>query len=164
MLASIVSYTWPRYITCEGLIAEPIIPKRGIAAGLAFATFELWNLFRTAIRNLQVAHPLSTICLHVDDLCLTATGKTDEDVLIEAESMVAMAYEGFTFKTGLPFADDKTFVISTDAALTKSAAKSILPSATVADTLSRLGVDYTLYADATNQGDAVPVYKHTLMG
>ncbi len=123
MLASITSYNWPRYITCEGLLAEPIVPKRGIPVGSAFATFELWNLLRTAIMNLQIAHPLSTICLHVDDLCLTATRKTNEEVLIEADSMVAMAIEEFTGKKGLPFADDETFVISTDLALTKAAAK-----------------------------------------
>jgi hypothetical protein len=71
-LASITAYTWPKYITCEGVLTEPIIPRRGIAACSAFATFELWCILRSARINLQAAHPMSTLCLHVDDLCLTA--------------------------------------------------------------------------------------------
>ncbi len=67
-------------------------------------------------------------------------------------------------KKGLPFADDKTFVISTDMALAKAAAKNILPSATVADTVRRLGVDYTLSAVATKKSSALPVYRQRLMG
>ena len=101
--------------------------------------------------NLQIAHPRSTICLHVDDLCLTATGDTNEEVLCEADSMVTMAIHEFTELKGLLFADDKTFAISTDVALTKAAAKNILLSASCADTVRRLGVDYTLSAVATKK-------------
>ena len=114
--------------------------------------------------NLQIAHPPSTICLHVDDLCLTATGDTNDEVLCEADSMVAMAIQEFTEIKKLPFADDKTFVISSDAALTKAAAKNILPSASGADTVRRLGVDYTLAAVATKKGDAMPIYKKRIRG
>jgi hypothetical protein len=163
-LASISSYCWPRYITCEGLIAEPIVPKRGIAAGSAFATFELWCLLRSAIMNLQIAHPNSTLCLHVDDLCLTATGETNEEVLIEAESMASMAVHEFTKLKGLPFAEEKTYVISSDAALARAAARNILPSATAVETVRRLGVDYTLSAVANKKCDALPVYKQRIKG
>jgi hypothetical protein len=90
--------------------------------------------------TLQIAHPMSIICLHVDDLCLIATENTVEEVLCEAESMVAMAIHEFTEIKRLPFVDDKTFVISTDSALTKAAANNMLPSATVAGTVRRLGV------------------------
>ena len=152
------------YITCEGLLAEPIAPKRGIAAGSAFATFELWCLLRGAIRNLQVAHPVSTLCLHVDDLCLTATGNSNDEVLCEAASMFSMATHEFTTLKGLPFAEGATFVICSDAALARAAARTILPSASAVETVRRLGVDYTLAAVASNKCDKLPVYKQRLMG
>ena len=83
--ASLTAYGWPRYIGLDGLLAEPIVGSRGIAAGSAFATFELWCLLRNAISSLQIEYPRSTICLHVDDLCLTIVEDTIDEVLAEAK-------------------------------------------------------------------------------
>ncbi len=88
--------------------------------------------------------PRSTICLHVDDLCLTVVEDTAEEALNEAKGIVDFAINEFTNKEGLPFADDKTFVIASTFALSKTAARVVLPTATAADSVRRLGVDYSL--------------------
>ncbi len=144
LLASLTSYAWPRYIGLDGLLAEPIVARIGIAAGSAFATFELWCLLRNAINSLQIAFPRSTICIHVDDLCLTVVEDTAEYELIEAKGIIDRAICEFTEKEGLPFADDKTLVIASTFALVKTASRVILPSATAAASVRRLGVDYSL--------------------
>ncbi len=141
LMASLTSYAWPRYIGLDGLLAEPIVGSRGIAAGSAFATFELWCLLRNAISSMQIEYPRSTICLHVDDLCLTVVEDTIDEVLVEAKGLVDMAYDEFTVKEGLPLADDKTFVIATTHHLATTAARVVLPTATAADSVRRLGVD-----------------------
>ncbi len=144
LLASLTSYAWPRYIGSDGLLAEPIVASRGIAAGSAFATFELWCLLRDAINSLQIEYPRSTICIHVDDLCLTVVEDTEEEALNETKGIIDRAIIEFTQKEGLPFADEKTFVIASTFALAKTAARVILPTASAADSVRRLGVDYTL--------------------
>ncbi len=93
-------------------MSDPIVATRGIAAGSAFATFELWCLLRNAINSLQIEFPRSTICIHVYDLCLTVVEDTADEALIEAKGIIDRAVCEFSEKEGLPFADDKTFVIA----------------------------------------------------
>jgi hypothetical protein len=51
-----------------------------------------------------------------------------------------MATHQFTTLKGLPFADGKTVVISSDAALARTAARTTLPNATAVETVRRLVV------------------------
>ena len=162
LMASLTSYAWPRYIGLDGLLAEPIVGSRGIAVGSAFATFELWCLLRNAISSLQIEYPRSTICLHVDDLCLTVVEDTIDEVLVEAKGLVDMAYNEFTVKEGLPFADDKTFVIASTHYLATTAARVVLPTATAADSVRRLGVDYCLSQAKPRKKQYLAVHRSRL--
>ena len=69
---------------------------------------------------------------------------TADEALNEAKGIVDFAINEFTIKEGLPFADDKTFVIASTFALAKFAARVVLPTATAAVSVVRLGVGYSL--------------------
>ncbi len=143
LLGSLLSYAWLRYVGLDCVLAAPVVATRGITAGSAFATFELWCLLRNAVSSLQIEFPRSTICIHVDDLCLTVVEDTAEEALNEAKGIVDRAITEFTAKE-LPFADDKTFVIASTHHLANIAAKVVLPTAAAAGSVRRLGVDYCL--------------------
>jgi hypothetical protein len=66
--ASLLSYAGPRRLTFLGYASEPVWPTRGIAAGSATATFELWLLVAPALRAIKQSHPTAVLSLHVDDL------------------------------------------------------------------------------------------------
>jgi hypothetical protein len=55
LLASLQSPSWPMYIGLNCLVAKPIKATRGIAAGSAFATVELWCFLRWAINSLKLS-------------------------------------------------------------------------------------------------------------
>ncbi len=107
LIMSLRSYQWNRRIHYEGIVSEVIKPKRGIAAGSAFATFELWCLLKPAIDHMQKLMPLLTICLHVDDLCMMAKSKDRLCTMEQIDEALEMAEEEFVVKRGLPFAKEK---------------------------------------------------------
>ena len=61
-------YGWARRIVFRGCVTRTMRPVRGIAAGSAFATTELWVLLCDAIGRLTRRFPRVQWCLHVDDL------------------------------------------------------------------------------------------------
>ncbi len=63
-------------------------------------------------------------------------------MLTEANGLVENALEEFPAKEGLPFAQDRAFVIASSHHLATTTAMVILPPATAADFGRGLGVDY----------------------
>ena len=100
---SLGAYSWTRRVGFEGIVSTPITPRRGIAAGSAFATFELWCLLAPAIQRMANLHPQATICLHVDDLSLTTWSSNREEAYEQIASIAADAVELFTKQKGAPF-------------------------------------------------------------
>jgi hypothetical protein len=146
LITSLLAYEWARRINYDGLVSDQIWPTRGIAAGSAFATFELWCLLRPAIHAMQNRHPDITICLHVDDLCMTIMSNSRDDAITKLDDILASAHKHFTIDRGLPFAEEKAFLIGNDHELTAKLAKSLCVKSTPGTTVRRLGVDYQLEA------------------
>ena len=65
---SLRSYSWVRYIKFSGMVSEAILPRRDIAAGTAFATFELWSYMAGALGAIQAQATGVHCCLQVDSL------------------------------------------------------------------------------------------------
>ncbi len=82
-----------------------------------------------------------------------------EEVLSEAKGIVDFAINEFTTKEGHPFADDKTFVIASTFQLAKTAARVVLPTATAAESVRRLGVDYSLAKTQTRKKQYLAVHR-----
>ncbi len=165
LISSLLAYEWARRINYDGLISDPIWPTRGIAAGSAFATFELWCLLRPAIHAMQDRHPEVTICLHVDDLCMTIMSNSRDHAITKLDDILACAHQLFTKDRGLPFAEDKAFLIGNDQELTTKLSKILCIKATPGTTVRRLGVDYQLHSKAklpSKQQGRLPVHKARL--
>ena len=81
-------YSWRRRLVFRGCVTPELLPTRGIAAGSAFATTELWVLLCASLGRLVRRFPLVVFCLHVDDLTATAEGETDEEVAEELARVV----------------------------------------------------------------------------
>ncbi len=64
---SLLSYTWPRHPTIRKAAGEPIFPARGIAAGSAWAVFELALCMWEAAVKFKCSYPEVVISFHVDD-------------------------------------------------------------------------------------------------
>ena len=82
-----------------------------------------------------------------------------EEVLSEAKGIVDFAINEFTTKEGHPFADDKTFVIASTFQLAKTVARVVLPTATAAESVRRLGVDYSLAKTQTRKKQYLAVHR-----
>ena len=54
LLTSIMAYFWPRHIVYEGVASRGIVPRSGIAAGSASATFELTALLLPALKRMAI--------------------------------------------------------------------------------------------------------------
>ncbi len=79
---------------------------------------------------MQDRHPDVTICLHVDDLCMTIMSNSRDDAITKLDDILASAYEHFTTDRGLPFAEDKAFLIGNDHELTCKLATMLFIKAT----------------------------------
>ena len=61
---STISYQWNRSICIEQRLSKPIRPRRGIAAGSAFATFELAVLLSAPMDHLVFFFQMSfSLCM-----------------------------------------------------------------------------------------------------
>ncbi len=138
LIMSLRSYQWNRRIHYEGIVSDVIKPIRGIAAGSAFATFEVWCLLKPAIDRMQQLCPLVTLCLHVDDLCITAKSKDRVSTLEQIDHALEIADEEFVCKRGLAFAEKKTFIVSSHYELACNVAKQT-PGAKAEVSVRRLG-------------------------
>ncbi len=74
---------------------------------------------------MQNCHPDITICLHVDDLCMTIMSNSRDDAITKLDGILASAHKHFTVDRGLPFAEDKAFLIGNDHELTTKLAKTL---------------------------------------
>ena len=66
LVMSIEAYEWPCRLVFEGLASRQVTPTRGIAAGSAFAIFELECLLALVIASMAVQSLQSTFRLQVD--------------------------------------------------------------------------------------------------
>ena len=84
-------YSWARRLSLRGCVSAAVFPRRGIAAGSAFATSELWLLLSASLGRLTRAFPDVVFCIHVDDLSCTACGRSVRDLAAELGAIYAAA-------------------------------------------------------------------------
>jgi hypothetical protein len=155
--ASLLSYVAPRQLTFLGYASAPVWPTRGIAAGSATATFELWLLLAPALKCIRQAHPRATLSLHVDDLSATIT---ESDEIACASESARLSYtidQQLRVQRGLAFAPDKGYVIASSPAIAKAAVELASLPVQAATAVRRLGVDYHLEHTASRRSNYTPV-------
>ena len=57
----VLAYSWERFISMEGLVAQPLWPSRGVTAGDWAATYMLKAYMVKLLRRQQARHPGITI-------------------------------------------------------------------------------------------------------
>jgi ribonuclease HI len=144
-ITSCLAHRFPRTIVFEGLAAPPILSTRGIAAGSAGATYELLALLLPAVRATQSAVPTARICLHVDDLNITATGTTHGEVLERLLEASTVIKDHCQRQCAMEFSDGKAFAMASDARLASEVKAAVLHAGgTIVTDVRRLGNDYSL--------------------
>jgi hypothetical protein len=127
------------------IASEILFPQTGIAAGSAFATYELTLYLRDAIIAHEAACPNVTLSIHVDDISQSVAAQTATEVielLTASANLIASAIEG---RLGMPFAEDKGLIVATSPELARELRLALGPQAGVDHhTVRRLGVDYGL--------------------
>jgi hypothetical protein len=125
-------------------VSDPSYPTRGIAAGSSTATYELWAVLKPVLDRLAKADPTLIICLHVDDLSVTATDSDTERCTDRLVSAAMLVNHDISNTLQMQFASDKGYVIaSTEQAARIIAAQLPMPTQ-AAHSVRRLGIDYSL--------------------
>ena len=73
------------------VISEPVFPTRGIIAGSSHATFEIAMLVQGELGHILATAPKRGLSIHVDDLSITLTRSTTEELVKDDATVAAMA-------------------------------------------------------------------------
>ena len=143
---SLRSYGWDRRILTEhNVVSGTIKARRGIAAGSAFAIYELKAYCREFT---MITHglPGATLSLHVDDTIIRVEGPTREEVLEVLERVASRAQKELQV-IQMPLAMDKEAVIASDDKLRVEALRCLgskVSSTATRGHVVKLGVDYNI--------------------
>ena len=137
-------YGWARRIVFRGCVTGAMWPCRGIAAGSAFATTELWVLLCGAIGRLCRRFPLVVFTVHVDDLAGTSSGIEDE--VVEEIVDVVREVRKELDEALLLVAEHKNTVVATIDRLATAVSKALGGVAECGTMVKKLGADYALGA------------------
>ena len=120
-------------------------PNRGIAAGSAFATTELWLLLCCSMGRLIRQFAEVQFCLHVDDLTGTVDGDEDEEIIEKILEVVEAVKQELTQECAMQLSDSKAACTATSLKLAAAVAARIGNGEDMqADVVVRkLGVDYS---------------------
>ena len=101
-------YAWPRRLVYRGCVTQAVLPPRGIAAGSAFATTELWLLLCCPMGRLARRFSEVQWCLHVDDLSGTVRVASHDEVIHAITEFVKEVRREITDECDMLIADHKT--------------------------------------------------------
>jgi hypothetical protein len=143
--ASIISYTWRRHLLVGPLAHKGLYADRGIAAGSAFAANELTALMLPSVAAHRTLHPRVTLSIHVDDIAMTARGKSQE-VVDNLTNAAEHMYNELEVNLAMPIdIEDKGYVLSScPKTMNKLRKKLGFKSGNTADVVKKLGIDFTL--------------------
>ena len=142
LMTSLMAYFWPKHIVYDGVASEAIVPRRGIAAGSASATFKLTVLLLPALARMAIAEPEASISLHVDDIGVTVFDRTRSNALSRFENILRVVNGEFA-KLNLPLARERGVVLASSEELAVKANKIVGDiAATTGTQARRLAVDY----------------------
>ena len=150
----LATYSWRRRLVFRGCVTPELWPTRGIAAGSAFATTELWVLLCASLGRLTRRFPLARFCLHVDDLTATAEGAADEEVAEQLAQVVAEIKKEVEECCRMKLAKPKTSAVATSLQLAEKVAEAIGGAAEVGLVTRKLGADYGLSGRAAADSSA----------
>ena len=142
MAAALATYGFSRRLTFQGFVTEEVNPHRGVTAGSAFATGDLWLVMRSTMLAIFRQYPKAIFTIHVDDISYQVDGKESEvaDEIVKVHREVESALQE---KCGLVISTPKTVVLGSTQEIADRVAKAIGLEAGC--TLCRkLGADYSL--------------------
>lgn len=80
---SITAYSGERIIQLNGMVITAGYPTKGVVAGCGIATYHVQAYHGPPIQAFMDARPHLALNIHIDDLCLSATGRCDDDVVAQ---------------------------------------------------------------------------------
>jgi hypothetical protein len=148
LMAGLRVHTWPRRLVFNRMVSRSVVPRRGIAAGSPFATFELWALVGPVVVALAKQHSQTIFSLHVDDLSITVQEETDIAATETLHQVTADPAYQFEDQLGLQFAPDKAALAGNTPKVVQLASyrwSSQFPNLGGGEVARRLGVDYGIF-------------------
>ena len=137
-------YGWRTRLVFRKCVTAEMFPMRGIAAGSAFATTELWLLLAGSLGRLTRRFPLVVFCLHVDDLSATDKNEDPSELANSLAEVHAAAREELQHQCLTQIADPKTMVAASSDSLAETVAERIGGTAEAGTSARKLGADYSL--------------------
>ncbi len=147
LAAALATYGFSRRLVWQKAVSEPLQPRRGIAAGSAFATAELWLMLVGMVRDIVSKWPEVNFLVHVDDVSYgTCAGSREE--LADTLAVVHKEVCGLiTQGCRLKLAEHKTVVIANTEGGAALIAQHIGKCAEAGVECRKLGADYMLYGN-----------------
>ena len=138
-------YGWTRRLVYNKMVSGPLEASRGIVAGSAYATMELWLMLAPTIGRLVRRYAEVVWCVHVDDISGTLSGRQPEKVAVELGKVFKDTKEGIEQECGGSIADAKNAVVATSEALAKQVVQQMGCQAAAGTTCRKLGADYSFF-------------------
>ncbi len=121
------------------LVSRPIRPTRGLAAGSAFATFELTLYLLDLMREHKKECPGVTLSVHVDDFSQSAIANTEDEVVDKLKQSTDTVLRSLK-ELNMPSAEDKGQLVASTPGLARALLTTIGPDAgSITDHAKRLG-------------------------
>jgi hypothetical protein len=140
---AVAKYSWQRRLNYEGRVSEPAWPTRGIAAGAASATFELWVRLAATLQRFSMV-PGVAISAHVDDLSVTAAAKGEAQLVRLAVEQTRAIQTALTSELGLVVADETSAVVASSSEVASRVGHELGIAEAGKAAAKRLGIDNAL--------------------
>jgi hypothetical protein len=150
LLMALDMYSWARRLVFRGCVAGSLFPTRGIGAGSAFATRELFVVMSATLARLHAQYSTVYWNVQVDDISATVPGRSEAEVTLRAVEVFRAVRTGLADGCGLPLSDGKTTVVATSSGLAAAVCQGIGKCAEVGAWCRKLGADYGLWVDESS--------------
>ena len=116
---AIAAYRAPRLITQDGRVGPPVMPKRGVIAGCGFATTWVKVYCLQPFKEFCARHPRVKLDAYIDDLTLSASGDSDDEVALLLQAAAEDLYKVITELLECDLAKEKSAVVASSDSLAK---------------------------------------------
>ncbi len=146
LACALAMYRFPRRLVYRQAVTGEIHPKRGIAAGSAFATKELEIVLSTMVTAVLRKFPEAFLLVHVDDISFSASGNSCGQVADSMADMYQTVKAELEVGCRMSIAGDKTVVLGSSMQVAQAVGRAIGGAAEVTTVCKKLGAQYRLYA------------------
>ena len=142
---SLTAYSGERVIVLDGLATSVGHPTKGVIAGCGLATYHVQVYHTAPLTAFTSAHQNLDLNVHIDDFGLTATGRSDDEVVLQLSAGAAALHNVVQTELECEVAVAKADLVASSDALRRRVGKAMeqLGQKWAPTTAVNLGIDIT---------------------